>query len=261
MAAVLKDAGKTLRRVRKIQGLTLDDVTTMTGVHPLALSNIERGKTSPRPSTVKRIEAGLGWSDGSFYRLAEAVDADDAVLRRLVEGFSGTESPPTVRAVRTTPTGVLQAYAENYIGSVDDAISRLPAVSTTRFGSSVQSVVRQCGKGALLAASSWQMASMGERDGAGRLFDTVRDFEARRQGLLARVPDSVAARFDAACLRSGFSDVLIGALLELTAEQVWQIRCGGMVPENFRPRIAAFIKSVDPESAQQGGVGDGCGDS
>ncbi|MEA2009639.1 MAG: helix-turn-helix transcriptional regulator [Actinomycetota bacterium] len=49
-----------LRILRESQGLTLDELSRLTGIAPSNLSQIETGKTDPRWSTVMRILDALG---------------------------------------------------------------------------------------------------------------------------------------------------------------------------------------------------------
>ena len=49
-----------LRILRESQGLTLDDLSRLTGIASSNLSQIETGKTDPRWSTVMRILDALG---------------------------------------------------------------------------------------------------------------------------------------------------------------------------------------------------------
>lgn len=246
----LQDAGQALRRLRKRRGWTLDDVAALTGVTKMAISHLERATKSPRPSTVARIEAGLGWPSGSFYRLAEAADADDAALDKLVDSFA-VESESSAAAVSVLPgrrisgADVLEGYTEAYIDTIDSVIEQLPPASSPRFSSNVTAALGHCGKVAVLTASSWRVAAVGEREAASRLLRMLRDLENKRKTLLDRIPDSMAARFDSACRRSGLPEALIGVLTGLTGDEVWMIRAGGAVPEGANARLAAFIRAVD----------------
>lgn len=260
-AMTRQDAGKALRRFRKRRGLTLDDVAALTGVTKMAISHLERATKAPRPSTVARVENGLGWPPGSFYRLADAADADDTSLDKLVDSFEAeSASPPAGSRVlpgrRISGADVLEGYAEAYFDTLDSVIAQLPPSSSPRFASTVTSAIGQCGKAAVLAASSWRIAAPTEREAATRLLHLLRDFESKRRALLARVPDSVPARFDSACRRSELPEALIGVLTGLNGDEVWTIRAGGAVPEGANARIAAFIRAVDSgELADDGDAG------
>ncbi|MFE0758656.1 helix-turn-helix domain-containing protein [Inquilinus sp. NPDC058860] len=54
------DIGTRLRMLRKSRRLTLQDVSTLTGVSASAFSKIERSELSPTISTMQRIAQGLG---------------------------------------------------------------------------------------------------------------------------------------------------------------------------------------------------------
>lgn len=50
----------TLKQVRKSKGLTLRELSEATGVSETNLSFIERGKTKPTATTIKKIAGVLG---------------------------------------------------------------------------------------------------------------------------------------------------------------------------------------------------------
>jgi DNA-binding XRE family transcriptional regulator len=54
------DIGAHLLKLRKSRGLTLQEVSTLTGVSASAFSKIERNELSPTISTMQRIAQGLG---------------------------------------------------------------------------------------------------------------------------------------------------------------------------------------------------------
>lgn len=54
------DVGTRLLKLRKSRRLTLQDVSTLTGVSASAFSKIERNELSPTISTIQRIAQGLG---------------------------------------------------------------------------------------------------------------------------------------------------------------------------------------------------------
>lgn len=239
-----KDAGAALRRLRTRRGWTLDDIAAMTGVTKMSISHIERGNKSPRPSTIAKIESGLGWKAGSFYRLADAGE-DDAALDDLADSFS-VEHVPTVPSLpvrRIKGTEVLTAHVEATSEMIDALIDQLPPPSSPRFVSTVKAALAQCAKVTVLTASSWRMSPPTDRETAARLLRAVHDLEAKRGRLLEQIPDSTAARLDAACKQSCLPDGLISVLTGLTTDEIWSVRSGGAVPEGANARVAAFIKS------------------
>lgn len=246
----LQDAGAALRRLRKRRGWTLDEVAAMAGVAKMSISHLERGNKESRPSTISKIEAGLGWKTGSFYRLADAGD-DDAALDDLVDSFSADPAEPLALPVqRIKGSEVITAHVEAYIDMIDSLIEQLPPPGSPRFAVTVTAALSKCANAATLTANSWRLAALTDRETAAQLITTVRDLETKRQALLERIPDSTAARFDTACRRSVLSEAVISVLTGLTAEEAWSIRSGGTIPEGSNARIAAFLRAS--ESGQLG---------
>lgn len=242
-ALTFKDAGAALRRLRKRRGWTLDDIEAMTGITKMSISHIERGNKTPRPSTIAKLEAGLGWKEGSFYKLADAGD-DSAALDDLADSFAIEPSALADLPVRRIKgSDVMIAHVEAYIDMIDALIGQLPAASNPRFESTVNAALAQCAKVTALTASSWRMSGQSDRDTAAKLLDVVRALEAKRQLLLSKIPESTAARYDAACQQSDLPEPLISVLTGLTTEESWSVRSGGTPPEGANARIAAFIRS------------------
>ncbi|MEE3755251.1 helix-turn-helix domain-containing protein [Mycobacterium intracellulare] len=239
-----EDAGRALRRLRERRGWTLDDVAAMAGVAKMSISHLERGAKIPRPSTVAKIEAGLGWKSGSFYRLVDA-GGDEAALDDLVNSFSheSAAATPMLPVHRIKGSEVMTAHVEAYIDMIDSLIEQLPSPSNPRFAITLNAALGQCGKVAALTASSWRMAALTDREAAAKLLRAVHELEAKRQLLLSRIPDSTAARFDAVCRRSELPEPLISVLTGLTTEESWSVRSGGTVPEGANARISAFLRS------------------
>ncbi|MBU8820476.1 helix-turn-helix transcriptional regulator [Mycolicibacterium goodii] len=244
LALTFKDAGDALRRLRTRRGWTLDEMAAMTGLAKMSISRVERATKVPRPSTIARLENGLGWKPGSFYRLAEAGD-DDAALDELVDSFTGgSNEVPSVLPVRKIKgSEVLVAHVEATIDMVDALIDQLPPSGSPRFLSTVNAALAQCARVTVLTATSWRMSPPTDQKTATRLLKSVHDLEAKRRLLLKQIPDSVAARFDSACSKSGLPDGLISVLTGLTTDEMWSVRSGGAVPEGANARVAAFIKS------------------
>lgn len=242
-ALTFKDAGEALRRLRQRRGWTLDEVAAMTGVAKMSISHIERATKVPRPSTVARLEAGLGWRTGSFYRLADAGD-DDVALDELVDSFTSesADATPALPVRRIKGSEVLAAHVEAYVDMIDALIAQLPPPSNPRFAATVNAALTQCAKVTVLTATSWR-TGLADREAAAKLLKAVQDLEGKRQVLLSRIPDSTAARFDAACRQSSLPDPLICVLTGLTTDESWAIRSGGTPPEGANARILAFIRS------------------
>lgn len=255
-ALTFADAGRALRRLRKRRGWDLDEVAAMADVAKMTISSLERGVKLPRPSTIAKLEAGLGWKAGSFYRLADA-DGDDDALDQLVKTFSSesTESTPALPVHKIKGSEVVAAHVEAYIGMIDTLVEQLPPPANPRFATTVNLALSQCAKSAALTASSWRMAALTDRDAASKLLKAIHQLEAKRQLLLARIPDSTAARFDAACRRSDLPEALISVLTGLTTEEAWSVRSGGIVPEGANARISAFIRASHEQAETAAGAG------
>lgn len=243
-AMTFAEAGAALRRWRERNELCLEDIASRTGLDVTQLSYIERGMRRPQRKTIEKLESGMGWTPGLFNDLSALPD-DPGALDRMLDGIhEGTQSARTI-SVRVSEAGVLEGYAEASIGNLDSLIRQLPAPGTPRFAQTVAAALGQCGKAEVLAANSWRVSAVTDRDTAHRLLEMLGDLESKRVALLDRVPESVGARFDHACQLSGLPEALIAVLTGLTPDELWQIRCGGSVPEGSNARVAAFIKAVN----------------
>ena len=65
-----------LRGMRRRAGLSQDDLARASGVDQGTISEIERGKRVPRPSTLRKLARGLG------VKVAEVFDALGPAARR-----------------------------------------------------------------------------------------------------------------------------------------------------------------------------------
>lgn len=64
--------GRRIRAERLRRGLTLRELATKVGVTPSALSQLERGRTSPSLATLKAISSALGLTIGNLFPLASS---------------------------------------------------------------------------------------------------------------------------------------------------------------------------------------------
>lgn len=71
-ADVQQRLGRAVKAVRARQGLTQEQVSATSGLHPTYLSDIERGARNPSWEVITRLAAGLG------VRVAEIAEAYDA---------------------------------------------------------------------------------------------------------------------------------------------------------------------------------------
>lgn len=81
--------GARIRKIRKSQGRTLENIATACGCTRSLLSKIETGATSPPVATLTRIAAALGVSVGT---LVEPADSVSTVFTRRAE----MEAKPSV---------------------------------------------------------------------------------------------------------------------------------------------------------------------
>lgn len=62
-----RDIGERIRRLRKSEGITLDELATRSGITKSALSQIERGLITPSIITFKSILDALGFTFSEFF--------------------------------------------------------------------------------------------------------------------------------------------------------------------------------------------------
>jgi transcriptional regulator with XRE-family HTH domain len=247
-------AGAALRALRESRDLSLADLAATTGVSIMGLSYLERGARKPHKSTVQKVENGLGLPPGSHSRLLVAADPD-AELARLI----AAQPPGPVDARRTggvvvnrqSGTEVLESYAEAQLDTIKSVIDRLPATTSNEYETYILSVIAQCVKAELLAASSWRVAVNAGGESSGRLMEHLQELEATRSGLLKRMPTSLSARFDRACAQSALPETVIAALLGVGTEELWDIRNRGAIPPGALPRVRAFTDAIEAGSANE----------
>jgi transcriptional regulator with XRE-family HTH domain len=243
-----ESAGAALRALRESRDLSLADLAAATGVSIMGLSYLERGARKPHKSTVQKVENGLGLPPGTYARLLVAADPD-AELARLIA--AQPPEPLTIRrsgAVvvdRRSDTEVLEGYAEAQLDAIRSVIDRLPATTSNEYETYILSVIAQCVKAELLAASSWRVAVNAGADSTGRLMEHLRQLEATRSALLERMPTSLSARFDRACAQSALPETIIAALLGVGSDEVWDIRNRGAIPPGALPRVRAFTEAIE----------------
>ncbi|MGV0625116.1 helix-turn-helix domain-containing protein [Mycolicibacter minnesotensis] len=250
-------AGAAIRALREARDWSLADLASATGLSIMGLSYLERGARKPHKGTVQKVENGLGLPPGTYSRLLVAEDAE-AELGQLIAAPGPRTSParPTGAIVvdRHSDTDVLEGYAEAQLDALRSVIARLPSEASDEYETYILSVITQCVKAEMLAASSWRVAvNTGAEHGA-RLMAHLQDLEAIRSDLLRRLPGSLAARFDQACTRSSLPEAVIAALLGVSAEELWDIRNRGVIPPGALARVRAFAdESIDKTAGDDGG--------
>lgn len=252
-----ESAGAAIRALRESRDWSLAELSTATGVSIMGLSFLERGARKPHKSTVHKVENGLGLPPGTYSRLLVAADPEAELARLLV-----AQSPPPRRSGqvvvdRHDDTDVLEGYAEAQLDALKSVIERLPATTSNDYETYIQSVIAQCVKAEMLAASSWRVAVNAGGDSPGRLMGHLRELESTRRALLTRMPASLSSRFDRACARSSLPDSVVAALIGVAAEQVWDIRNSGVIPAGALPRVRAFTDAVEPAGGEDPAHDDG----
>ena len=253
-----ESAGAAIRALRESRDWSLADFATETGVSIMGLSYLERGARKPHKSTVQKVENGLGLPPGTYSRLLVAADPDAELARVIATG-----SPPTQPVARSGPvivdrasnTEVLEEYAEAQLDAIKSVIDRLPAATSNEYETYILSVIAQCVKAEMLAASSWRVAVNAGAESTGRLMEHLHTLESTRGALLNRMPTSLTARFDRACAQSSLPEPVIAALIGIGFEELWDIRNRGVIPAGALPRVRAFADAVEPAD-RRGGEGD-----
>lgn len=82
--------GPAIRRLRRINGMTLDDLASQAGISASHLSRLERGQTLPSFQVLSDLAHVLGADVDEFVRLESEVTELDAEFRQILEsrGFS-----------------------------------------------------------------------------------------------------------------------------------------------------------------------------
>lgn len=249
-----ESAGAAIRALRESRDWSLADLAAATGVSIMGLSFLERGTRKPHKSTVQKVENGLGLPPGTYSRLLVAADPD-AELARLM----AAPAPVALPARRTGPvvvdrhsdTDVLEGYAEAQLDALKSVIDRLPATTSNEYETYILSVIAQCVKAEMLAASSWRVAVNAGAESTGRLMEHLQALEATRAALLERMPTSLSARFDRACAKSSLPETIIAALVGVGVDDLWDIRNRGVIAPGALPRVRAFTAAVESPDQEQ----------
>ncbi|KAA1248444.1 helix-turn-helix transcriptional regulator [Mycobacterium simiae] len=254
-----ESAGAAIRTLRESRDWSLADLATATGVSIMGLSYLERGARKPHKSTVQKVENGLGLPPGTYSRLLVAADPDAELTRLMAAQPLEAMSPRRSGAVtvdRHNDTDVLEGYAEAQLDALRSVIDRLPATTSNEYETYILSVIAQCVKAEMLAASSWRVAVNAGSESSCRLMSHLQALEATRTALLERMPTSLSARFDRACARSPLPEAVIAALVGVGVDEMWEIRNRGVIPAGALPRIRAFVDAVEsgePNDQDQSG--------
>ncbi|MHA7648740.1 helix-turn-helix domain-containing protein [Mycobacterium sp. ML4] len=252
-----ESAGAAIRALRESRDWSLADLAAATDVSVMGLSYLERGARKPHKSTVQKVEEGLGLPPGTYSRLLVAADPEAELARLLA---ARPPAPPATRdsgpvvVERHSDTDVLEEYAEAQLETLRSLIDRMPATTSNEYETYILTVIAQCVKAEMLAASSWRVSVNAGADSAVRLMEHLRALEETRSSLLKRMPTSLSARFDQACARSSLPDAIIAALIGVSCDDMWDIRNRGVIPAAALPRVRAFTDAVRGTEAA-GGTG------
>jgi hypothetical protein len=214
----------------------------------MGLSYLERGARKPHKGTVQKVENGLGLPPGTYSRLLVAADPDAELARLLAAQPLETAPARRSGAVvvdRHSDTDVLEGYAEAQLDAIRAVIDRLPATTSNEYETYILSVIAQCVKAEMLAASSWRVAVNAGADSTDRMMGHLRALEETRSDLLKRMPTSLSARFDRACAQSALPETIIATLLGVGSDEVWDIRNRGVIAPGALPRVRAFADAVE----------------
>lgn len=246
-------AGAAIRALREARDWSLADLAAATGVSIMGLSYLERGARKPHKSTVQKVENGLGLPPGTYSRLLVADDAEAELAQLISATDTQTSAARPVGSIvvdRHSDTEVLEGYAEAQLDALRSVIARLPSKASDEYETYILSVITQCVKAEMLAASSWRVAVNAGADHAARLMGHLQALEAIRIDLLQRMPGSLTARFDRACAQSSLPEPVIAALIGVSSEEMWDIRNRGVIPPGALARVRAFADgSIDAKDA------------
>lgn len=242
-----ESAGAAIRALRESRDWSLADFAAATGISIMGLSYLERGARKPHKSTVQKVENGLGLPPGTYSRLVVAADPE-AELDRLStaqppESISPRRAGPVV-VDRHSDVEVLEGYAEAQLDAIKSVIDRLPPHTSNEYETYILSVIAQCVKAEMLAASSWRVALNASADSAARLMGHLHALEETRSALLKRMPASLSARFDQACVQSSLPEMIIATLIGVDSDEMWDIRNRGVISPGVLPRVRAFANAV-----------------
>jgi transcriptional regulator with XRE-family HTH domain len=248
-----ESAGAAIRELRESRDWSLADFASVTGVSIMGLSYLERGARKPHKGTVQKVENGLGLPPGTYSRLVVAADSA-AELERLTAA-TPPEPPPRITGPivvdRHTDTEMHEEYAEAQLDAINSLIGQSPASTSNEYETYILSVIAQCVRAEMLAANSWRKVVNADAASAGRLMRHLEALEATRAGLLERMSMSMGARLDRACAHSSLPEPVIGALLGVTATEMWDIRNRGVIPPGVLPRVRAFTELADVTEGEQ----------
>ena len=151
---------------------------------------------------------------------------------------------------RHSDTEVLEGYAEAQLDAIKSVIDRLPATTSNEYETYILSVIAQCVKAEMLAASSWRVAVNAGADSTARLMEHLTELRGDARRPVERMPTSLSARFDGACAQSALPEPIVAALLGVSSDEMWDIRNRGVIPPGALPRVRAFADAFEAASPE-----------
>jgi transcriptional regulator with XRE-family HTH domain len=80
--------GEAVKSLRAKDGLTQEDLSERSGLHPTEISRIESGKRSPQPKTMRKLAAGLAMPYWCLAALDDGLTLEQVNrLRQLADSF------------------------------------------------------------------------------------------------------------------------------------------------------------------------------
>ena len=102
--------GELIRQQRVIQSLTLQELSTKSGVSPSHLGRIERGERFPSGSILRKIASPLGFKEDELFTLAGYLSPQSAGVAERVPAYGHASLDPYVaRVLAQEPIDVQRA--------------------------------------------------------------------------------------------------------------------------------------------------------
>jgi transcriptional regulator with XRE-family HTH domain len=116
--------GPAIRRMRKQQGMTLDDLASQAHISASHLSRLERGQTLPSFQVLSDLAHVLGADVDQFVQLESKVTASDKELREILDarGFDEELQTELLSSSIELREKILETYKE--LGALNKRRSR-----------------------------------------------------------------------------------------------------------------------------------------
>jgi transcriptional regulator with XRE-family HTH domain len=182
-----EDVLRELRNIRLRGGLSQADLSAITGVAEFTISEIEAGKRTPRPSTLRKLAQGLGVEVSDFYEGADSplAEAPPSPEQPPLNGFLAEERREAEERALASMTALAED-GERLVENLKAVGENIPASDAFRF------IVAE--NLARLFYEEWSLnrqASAELRDAKGRLDDVGQRIDSLLHQLIR--PGSTAA--------------------------------------------------------------------